>query len=276
MYCNLPGPVQTVPRGEVYALLLLLEHAEAMSDIEYVTDNEGLHKTFNAGPRAGRLSNNCDLYHAIFKMTYEKAIRLRARWMPSHLSEKDERPVGVSLLDIKGNDQADKLAEKAAATFQLPLQPATNYLYYVGLVQRIQRRLVAVIMALPERLTTTANKEDAINVVTPILSTLLQSTSHSPFYERGRYKCTGCGNSFGERDPNLRQWLRCPCPVASAHGSGSFSAAPATCGAAPVQRTGVAVAQPLPSLTHAGNNQIHHTHSIYCYRGLPTAVGVGI
>ena len=49
MSLNLPGPVQTVPRGELFALVMLMHFVDLCSDIDYVTDNWGL---FSAFPRA--------------------------------------------------------------------------------------------------------------------------------------------------------------------------------------------------------------------------------
>lgn len=125
--CNLPGPIQTVPRGNIYALLLLLMDVQVLSELTYVTDNEGLFKTSNGGPKAGRLSANCDLYHQTFQITYDKAIRLKVRWMPSHLSVGDARPQGISDLDLEGNKRVDEMAKKTAARQEIPLQPAINY-----------------------------------------------------------------------------------------------------------------------------------------------------
>jgi len=119
--------------------------------IDYVTDNEGLFKAYKNGPQAGELSVNCDLYHEIFESASRKSLRLSVRWMPSHLKDGEERPSSVSVLDVKGNDHADKLARVAADKHQVPLQVSTDYLFYVSLVAKIQRRLAAIIVSLPDR-----------------------------------------------------------------------------------------------------------------------------
>ena len=62
VHCNLPGDVQTVPRGEIYALYLLLQLASPMATIDYVTDNEGLYDVYNKGPKFSQTTNNCDLF----------------------------------------------------------------------------------------------------------------------------------------------------------------------------------------------------------------------
>ena len=48
----LPGPVQTVGRGELFALLILIQILEPCSDIVFVTDNYNVYNTYNQGPKS--------------------------------------------------------------------------------------------------------------------------------------------------------------------------------------------------------------------------------
>ncbi len=93
VHCNLPGEIQTVPRGEIYALYLLLELASPLSTLDYVTDNEGLYNIYTKGPKHSQATNNCDLYKQIHQLAHEKAISFTVRWMPSHLLEKPTKGV---------------------------------------------------------------------------------------------------------------------------------------------------------------------------------------
>ena len=61
---NLPGEVQTVGRGELFALWYLAEQLQVNSDISFITDNLNVHDTFHKGSIAARNSNNCDLWKA--------------------------------------------------------------------------------------------------------------------------------------------------------------------------------------------------------------------
>ncbi|MDP6586066.1 MAG: hypothetical protein QF535_15560, partial [Anaerolineales bacterium] len=81
---NLPGAIQTVTRGELFALVVLLRFLEPLSSIEFVTDNFNVYRTFKGGPAAGINSANCDLYEEAFRITYDRAIQVNIRWMPSH------------------------------------------------------------------------------------------------------------------------------------------------------------------------------------------------
>ena len=113
---SLPGIVQTVARAELFALVFLISQADPLTEVTFVTDNKGVNDMYNQGPKACKRSANCDLYKQLFQKVYDKAIRLQVRWMPSHLecTESGVRPLGVSLLDVQGNEHADALASDAA------------------------------------------------------------------------------------------------------------------------------------------------------------------
>jgi hypothetical protein len=52
---------------------------EPLVDIEVVTDNLGVAKTFNSGPTPARYSVNADLYHELYELTIDKKIKLLVR-----------------------------------------------------------------------------------------------------------------------------------------------------------------------------------------------------
>ena len=58
--CNLPGDVQTVPRGELYGLFIVVSRARPKSILEYVTDNQKVKDVYNKGLILAALSINCD------------------------------------------------------------------------------------------------------------------------------------------------------------------------------------------------------------------------
>ena len=73
------------------------------------------------------------------------------RWMPSHLKEDADLPIGISILDVQGNAHADHHAGIAARTHRIDLNVAATHIYYYHLVKKIQRRLVDIVMNLPHR-----------------------------------------------------------------------------------------------------------------------------
>ena len=62
-FCPLPGEIQTVPRGEIYAFFLLPCEAEPMAVIDYVTDNYGFYHAILKGPHFCQNTASCDLYN---------------------------------------------------------------------------------------------------------------------------------------------------------------------------------------------------------------------
>ena len=174
--------------------------------------------------------------------------------MPSHLSKKSELPdfvlpENVSFNDIKGNQWADDICGKAAKNATLPMHITTPIIYYKNLIGRIQRRLVSIICALPNR-----NKHAISPKKAPIphddISTLIDKSEHVLFQndETNRVHCTRCSMSFSLRSPSLRHWLKGKC-----------------------NSIGSALDRPVPLLfhtVHIKNQSIHSSHKLFKYRDL--------
>ena len=168
-------------------------------------------KKFNGGPCAGAVSSNCDLYNELFKLTIDKAIRLNVRWMPSHLKEEDERPPGVSLLDVRGNGHADGLAGKAAELALLPPSVSAPHVYYVSLVKRIQLRLATIVIYLPHRKHEQSSSKNPQTRRVDI-QIIFDQSQHDIQRVDNRVSCSKCSNNFWIHDAGLRLWAQCPCP----------------------------------------------------------------
>lgn len=196
-------------------------------------------------------SSNCDLFRELFEQIKTKELRLKVRWMPSHLGkgEDDPRPSNVSHFDVMSNDQADEYASKAAEEVQLPKPVAVNHIYYVNLVGKIQRRLATILLNLPTRL---KNKEPKKEVAPRVkLDYLFEHTSHDLVHLAQRVRCTKCLNSFSLNDPACKVWLRLACTPASTSRSSSFRVFP------------IQLAEPI----HIGNQISHMSHKLCSYRG---------
>ena len=63
---NLPGKIQTVGRGELYALHSLVNRLELCTIALFVTDNKNVFDTYIKGRMAAMSSNNCVTYGLIF------------------------------------------------------------------------------------------------------------------------------------------------------------------------------------------------------------------
>ena len=68
--------------------------------------------------------------------------------MPSHLKTDEPLPVGVSLVDVKANDHADKQAGLIAERVRVPLHVSAPVIYYTHLTRRIQKKLITILIKL--------------------------------------------------------------------------------------------------------------------------------
>jgi len=251
---NLPGIVQTVTRGELFALVVLLRFLEPLSIVEFITDNYNVLRTFNGGPAAGVNSANCDLYGEVFQIIYDKAIKINVRWIPSHIKEKLDSgelqalPEGVSMRDVLANDNADQLAAKAAEEFKLPINITTPYIFQVKRIKKIQVRLTTIGLYLPQR---DKRKEDKEPKVTINKDNALAETSHNIIQVNNRYKCTVCLNSFRRDDKGFKHWLITQCVK-------------------PSNESIISLHTPVKVNTHIhlGNSTVHTSHNMYDYRGI--------
>ena len=155
-------------------------------------------------------------------------------------------PEGVSHIDVKGNEHADKLAGNAAQRACVPLHVSASYLYHVGLVKRIQNRITTILINLPHR------HDNHIPKVTKPqrtpLEELISSTSHVIYRDDDRIGCARCHNNFHIKDPGSRPWLTSQCT-----------------------KLGSGTDRPIPipyEEVHIGNKSTHHSHSLFRFKGL--------
>ena len=127
------------------------------SSIEFITGNKKNCETFNKGPAAGARSANHDLFKKTFISISSSSLKVKVRWMASHLRDKlsanseFQLPDFVTMNDVTGNQWADDLAGQSATSEELPLNTTTPYLYYYNLTKRIQKRLTVIMCSLPNR-----------------------------------------------------------------------------------------------------------------------------
>ena len=249
---KLIGNIQTVPRAELSALHFILNEAVENAKIEFITDNLQNCKLFNKGKDACLHVANNDLFKSIFHNIQTKNIDINVRWMPSHLSNKVEDPLfvlpdNVTFCDIKGNQWADDLCGKASKNAKVPMHISTPIIYYKNLILRIQRRLVAVICAMPNR-----NKHNIVSHKSPIphdsISTLIDNSEHVVFEANGRITCVRCAISLSLKSQSIQHWLKGKCIS-----------------------IGSADDRPIPlfhATVHIKNQSIHDSHKIYKFKDL--------
>ena len=244
----LPGPVQTVSRGELYSLVILIKQCRRRSTIKFWTDNKGVKDKFKAGPNEACKSSNCDLYHELFSIIRRDEIDLEVEWLPSHLEEegcKKTIPDYVNEVDIKGNAIADKYAGIAADLVQVPLPVATECKHYYKLVKRLQWRLATIVQHLPPRVKHRSVCNPRSEKIT--LEQKISESSHTLERKGDRFTCISCLDSFTLKDPAFQHWL-----------AGICMKAPEKCDR-PVH---------INSNLHIGNANAHSSHRLRFFDGL--------
>ena len=87
---NLPGAAQTVPRGELFAILYVIQRTSYNKTIKFVTDNLKVAQKYIEGKHNALLSTNCNLFKELFDIMHARNIKLTVSRMPSHLLETGE------------------------------------------------------------------------------------------------------------------------------------------------------------------------------------------
>ena len=110
---SFPGPVQTVYRAELFAILVALEVFRG--EVEIVSDWKGFvdeAERIRAGGRVSPTSRHADLWFRYKNaLSAEGLGRVLVHWVPSHEKEDSDRTFPE---DRNGNDQADRLANALA------------------------------------------------------------------------------------------------------------------------------------------------------------------
>ena len=113
--------MQTVPRAEALAILVILDFCSPEVQVHYYGDNKPVVDSIKKGETRAAMSINYKIYLAIFELIREKNITLVCHWMPSHLDKLDnkkERPGWLEDWHIMCNNEADRLADEAASLHQ--------------------------------------------------------------------------------------------------------------------------------------------------------------
>ncbi len=208
----LPGKIQTVPRSEVAAVLVLAMHLEYDS---VVSDNLVFVDAFKKGYDFCRKILNSDIYIELFRQLRDRRVCMSVYWIPSHLDDPDkaakvEIPSWVTKHHVIGNGHADRLVRASSKDYDLDIDVAKPVLDHLKLVGRIQRRIAAVVCEMPHR-PRTKSRKDTTPVSRVSLQQLIDNTNHSFGEVNFFYKCMACLHSCSVSSPALRQFLQQEC-----------------------------------------------------------------
>ena len=146
----LPGAVQTVPRCELFAIMVLLEHV-SHGVVTVCSDSLVNVQFFKKGLLFASATTNGDLWRRIESAISSKHLVFRLHWVQGHLDT-------VALVrDFPGiyvaaNLAADVFADKAASRCQLAPSNSSQVLFRTKLVKRIQLRLARIVISHVEKI----------------------------------------------------------------------------------------------------------------------------
>ena len=140
----LAGEPQTVPRAELFAIIVVLLFLSPGAAAIIHTDSELCSKGFAAQTDQGE---NADLWQLLWSTISAKSLDIQVRWVKAHGLEHPEfiSKFALSLHQLLGNALADKLADRAADAAAIDPDIACRILSLYAETQAIQRRFVSTL-----------------------------------------------------------------------------------------------------------------------------------
>ena len=146
-FSPLPGGLHTVPRGELQALVAIVQNV-LFGDVTIVTDSKINVDMFNMGPEHCKQSTNADLWQVFWQNVQDKQLQVEVYWVKSHVdTPQGIVEHGISTRDLIGNGCADKLADRGAELAQVSMQDSMNVLWHYSAVKQVQARMIAILQA---------------------------------------------------------------------------------------------------------------------------------
>ena len=138
----LEGSIQTVPRAELFTILILLRNLQHSASAFIVSDSLVNINLFHRGKTHALASTNGDLWVGVFKEIENKCLDITIKWIQGHLDTKDGTkwfpPLWCAL-----NDGADMFANIAAKSAELPSEIVIAVQLNCSLVTQIQKKWYA-------------------------------------------------------------------------------------------------------------------------------------
>ena len=258
-FAPLVGARHTVPRAELYAIVIVLRNCVHDACLDIASDSKLNVDLYLKGKQSCMASSSPDLWSDAFSLIESKRITLTLRWVKGHCDTVElASRYSMCVRDITGNLHADSLADRAASMYEPVAQDVVDVLWYYALVRKIQSRAIAILAdVIPKRLSMIAPKR-AITPrppSTPLGVAVLGSQHRFTFFGPSA-RCYICHESAPRLKSHLIDWLKSPCKVdilfANAHFQGSFKPAKL-----PTHRP-----------TVIGRRAVHESHSLFVLQGL--------
>ena len=147
----LPGEKQTVPRGELYAILEALVNLMLNAKAAITTDSKVNADLYRDGKTAAVDSTNGDLWSDVFEVIESKNLQIDIVWSKGHPNEEALAKYSISYKQAFGNVVADALAQRGAKENMMLEEDRFAVKWHLDLVHRIQQRAVVILSAVCSR-----------------------------------------------------------------------------------------------------------------------------
>ena len=229
-FIALPGPSQTVPRAELFAIAAVVALATPHAQLTFVVDAKIVYDGITHRTTTGELA---DLWTHLWKLVTDKGLTVHARWVKSHIDKHPDAFTQFPQLtarDVVGNSCADALADRGAAYAEIDINDANPYLYLTATLTRVQLRLIAILRYLVTTYprTRTDPTRDPTGVPphpTPTLQSAVLRSTHVITNDGSRLRCLRCLSTQPAKNSlTVRHWLASPCATCLPLGSQGIGA----------------------------------------------------
>ena len=256
VFAPLIGTHHTVPRAELYAMVVIAQHlgpgrSTLRSDSKVNVD------LFAKGKAACVESANSDLWMLLWEVLDRGDVQLVIIWVKGHADDPlIFEQYQVSVRDLYGNLFADKLADRAAEVYQVYAHDAFAVQWYYSLVRRIQARAVVIMTQCMERRVVGKQAGSVPKLPALAASSNIIRSQHRCVYMGKLLHCDLCFQFSPVGSAQKNAWLTAPCvPDRAMMRTMYFGAIKPT-----RLHAGASV--------KVGRTQIHSTHELAVYKGL--------
>ena len=247
----LAGDPQTVPRAELFAILVVLLFLSPGAAATIHTDSELCSKGFLAQTDQG---DNADLWQLLWSTILSKSLAIQVRRVKAHGLEHPEfmSMFALSPHQLLGNAIADKLADRAATAAAIDHEFASKILSLYAETQAIQRRFVSILGKIVKE----NFRESPLRPPQPehlSLSYYAVRSNHKVTFANSRASCALC-NLGAEGHRAVKLWLGTPCPGRDTNSEQCNQ---------PDRPTRVC-----PKNLWVAGSLLHYSHDLYLYKGL--------
>ena len=212
VFLPLPGVRQSVPRAELFCVIVLVWLVKVGAWVMVVSDSDITVKGIKGRRSEGE---NMDLWALLWSLVAERRVSIEARWVKAHAA--DSRDLWVKYdpcpRDVVGNEAADALAERGAVSHAVPAATARVALEQIRLCGLVQGRLIAILGHLTKKNPRVkAHAGVAANYAYRFSRAVLESR-HTPWVSRTGVSCGACGEFVAGhlRVPRVQEWLATSC-----------------------------------------------------------------